>query len=376
MIRFLQGLVAAGCIAIAGTLGAQGSLGAQGLGYPVGGLSGAAASLAGASAELDANSAVNPAAVTRTTRFSIMFRFEPEMRETKVGDQRAYANVVRFPGFQFTGAYGRFVGAVGLTPLLDRSWSNSVTDTLIVSGLPLQSQLKTSSEGSMNDARLAIGYIVSPRLQFGAAVHAITGENRTSFSRTFADTSAVQGVSQENAYGFSGSAVSFGVVAEVVRNLVVSASAKIGGEVAMDRQGDEVATADVPSRAGIGVAYFGIRGVSAHLRVDRARWSDLDGLSASASGLFDATEIAAGVEALGPSVRGTNALLRAGYRTRTLPYAVNGDRVDERGLAFGVGFPLARGRTQIDLGAQRLTRSAPGASENSWLFTVGLGIRP
>lgn len=376
MPRLVQGVAALVFVATATVARAQGSISAQGLGYPVGGLSGAAAALGGANAELDPNSSLNPAAITRSNRLSIMVRFEPEMRETTVGAQRAYANVVRFPGFQITGGYRKFVAAAGITPMLDRTWRNQTIDTILVTGIPTESQLQASSEGAMNDARVAIGYVVSPRLQVGAALHAVTGENRTFFARRFADTSGVQSISQTNSFGYAGSAFSLGVVAEVIPDLVVSASAKFGGDLTMELQGDELATAKVPARTGLGLAYFGVRGVSAHLRVEQTKWSDLDGLSASASGVSDATELAAGLEALGPPVFGANAMLRVGYRTRTLPFAVNGDQVDESGVAFGFGLPLARGRSQIDLGAQRLTRSAPGAKENSWVISLGFGIRP
>jgi hypothetical protein len=283
---------------------------------------------------------------------------------------------VRFPGFQITGAFGRFVGAAGISPMLDRTWRNQTIDTVIVTGIPTESQLQSSSAGAMNDARVALGYVISERLQVGAGLHAVTGENRTFFARRFADTSGVQSISQTNSFGFSGGAVSLGVVAEVVTDFVVAASAKFGGDLTMQLQGDEITTAKVPMRAGIGLTYFGIRGVSAHLRLEQTRWSDLEGLSASATGIADATELATGLEALGPRLFGANAMFRAGYRTRTLPFAVNGEQVDESGFAFGVGLPLARGRSQIDLGAQRLTRSTPGASENSWVLSLGFGIRP
>lgn len=376
MTRLVQILTLAAFVGVASSAGAQGSIGAQGLGYPVGGLSGAAAALGGANAELDPNSSVNPAAITRSNRLSIMLRFEPEMRETTVGAQRAYANLVRFPGFQATGGYGRWVGAIGISPMLDRTWRNQISDTLVVSGVPTESQLQVSSDGAMNDARVALGYVISPRVQVGAALHAVVGENRTFFQRVFPDTSGVQGVSQVNSFGYSGSAYSVGVVAEVLSDLVLSASAKFGGDLTMELEGSELATASVPSRTGVGLAYFGIRGITAHVRADQVRWTDLEDLSGSASAVFDGTELAAGLEALGPTLFGANMLLRAGLRDRTLPFGVNGEQVRENGFAFGLGLPLARGRTQIDLGAQRLRRSSPGAQENSWFLSLGFGIRP
>lgn len=358
------------------TAGAQGSIGAQGLGYPVGGLSGAAAAMGGASAEIDPNSFVNPAAITRSNRLSIMVRFEPELRETTIGAQRAYANLVRFPGFQATGAYGRWVGAIGISPMLDRTWRNQTNDTLVVSGIPTPSTLQVSSTGSMNDARVAVGYIISPEIQVGAALHAVVGENQSFFQRNFPDTSGVQGVSQTNSFGFNGRAYSLGVVAEVIPDLVLSASHKFGDDLSLELQGDELRTAKVPSRTGLGVAYFGVRGITAHARVDQVRWTELESLSESASSVHDALELAAGVEALGPAFFGSNLVLRAGLRDRTLPFGVNGNEVKENGYAFGLGLPLARGRTQIDLGAQRLTRTVQGAKENSWFISLGFGIRP
>src|SRR5690606_8630472 len=115
--------------------------------------------------------------------------------ETTAGGQSAYSKVLRFPGVSATGAFGKFVGAVGISPMLDRTWRNQTTDTILVTGIPTESQLQVSSEGAMNDARVALGYVISPKLQVGMALHAITGENRTFFARRFADTSGVQGIS-------------------------------------------------------------------------------------------------------------------------------------------------------------------------------------
>lgn len=369
-------LVALALVSAGRVASAQGSLGGQGLGYPVGGLSGAASALAGASAELDPNSPLNPAALTRSNRLVIHLRFEPEMRETTIGSQRAYSNVLRYPGFTASGGFGRFVGSVGISPMLDRTWRNQTQDTILVTGIPVPSLLQVSSEGAMNDARIGLGYVVSPKFQVGAAIHAVTGENRTYFARSFADTSGVQSISQTNSFGYTGGAFSLGAVAEVLPDFVVSASAKFGGDLRMELEGDELSKGKVPSRYGVGFAYFGIRGITAHLRAEQVQWSELEDVSASASAVFDATEISAGIEALGPRVFGGNSAIRAGMRSRTLPFGVNGEKVDERGFAFGIGLPMARGRSQVDIGAQRLFRTAPGAKENSWLLTLGFGIRP
>src|SRR5690606_35944692 len=99
------------------------------------------------------------------------------------GSQRAYSNVLRYPGFTASRGFGRFVGSVGISPMLDRTWRNQTQDTILVTGIPVPSLLQVSSEGAMNDARIGLGYVVSPKFQVGAAIHAVTGENRTYFAR-------------------------------------------------------------------------------------------------------------------------------------------------------------------------------------------------
>ncbi len=357
-------------------LAAQGSVSNQGFGYPLGGLSGAAAALAGANGEIDPNSAINPAAITRSNRFSVMLRFEPEMRETKFGSGGANATVMRFPAFQATGAIGRFVGSVGVSTMLDRSWRNQYADSLIIGGEPVGSVLQIGSEGAMSDARAAVGYVVHPRLQVGVAMHALTGENRTLFLRTFDDTSGVAAISQSNSFGFTGTAYSFGIVGEPVKDLLVSASARLGQDMKLELQGTELGAASVPSRSGLGVTYFGISGLTLFGRVDQTKWKDLEGLGSDSVSIFNGTEVALGAEALGPRVLGANSAIRAGFRSRNLPFGVNGNSVQERGFAFGVGLPVSRGRGQLDLGAQRLRRSVAGINETAWLLSLGFGIRP
>lgn len=370
-------LTTALCLMLPAALAAQGSLGNQGFGYPMGALSGAASALAGASGEVDPNSAINPAAITRSNRYSVMLRFEPEFRETTIGGgASSNSTVMRFPAFMASGSFGRWVGTVGVSTMLDRSWRNQYVDTITVGGAPTESQLQIGSEGAMSDARVAVGYVVSPSLQVGAAIHAVTGENRTLFLRRFPPESGISAVTQNNAFGFTGSAYSVGVVSAPTSDLLLAASVRVGSAMSLELFGDEVSTAVVPTRFGLGVSYFGIGGLTLYGRADQTKWTDMDGLGSDSVFITDATELSFGAEALGPKIFGVNSALRAGFRTRTLPFGVNGSAVDESGYAFGFGLPLARGRGQIDIGAQRMTRNIPGAEEKSWHLSLGLGIRP
>lgn len=356
--------------------GAQGAVGTQGFGYPTGQMSSGALGSGGAGAESDPNSSINPAAIAQPNRFSLMMQFEPEYRRTSVGGRSDRASIVRFPGFTAMGTFKRFVGAVGVTSMLDRTWTNSYADSLPIDGTWVPTSVIAQSEGALSDVRAAASYFVNRRLQVGVGLHSMTGENRTGLTYSFPDTSGVGAINQSAGYSFQGAAMSFGFVSEPKDGLQISGSLRTGGALSLEQGGAEVGSADVPLRYGLGITWAAIPGVAFSARADQTRWSDLEGLGSAQVSLFDATELAVGADVLGPRVGSVNSAVRVGIRDRTLPFGLNGNAVKERIWAFGLGVPVSRGRGQIDLAMQRATRTVPGASEKAWLFSIGLGIRP
>lgn len=373
-VQRLAALVA--LLALPAAAAAQGGVGSQGFGYPVGQMSGAALGTGGAGAESDPNSGINPAAIAQPNRFSLMLQFEPEFRRTTAGGAADKASLVRFPSFVATGSFGRFVVSGGVTTLLDRTWSNTYADSLLVGGSWVPATVIAQSEGSLSDVRAALSYVVHRRLQLGFGLHGMTGENRTGLSYFFPDTSGVGGVDQAASFGYEGTALSFGFVAEPRAGLQFSGSLRAGGSLTLEQGGNEVGAASVPTRFGLGATWAAVPGVAVSARVEQTRWSDMDGLGSAQVSLFDATELALGAEFLGPRLGGTNSAVRVGLRDRSLPFGVSGNEVRERILAGGVGIPVSRGRAQLDLALQRATRTAPGTTEKAWLITIGLGIRP
>ncbi|MBL8997787.1 MAG: hypothetical protein JNL44_10775 [Gemmatimonadetes bacterium] len=355
---------------------AQGALAVQGFGYPTGQLSAASLGLGGANAEIDPASPLNPANLGRPTRYSIYLQYEPEFRRTTIGSNSSNTTTIRFPGFLMSGAIGRFTLGASFSTLLDRTWSNVYTDTIVIDGTPQSSTLIAGSDGAMNDARFASSFWINPRLQVGLGVHAISGENRVQFGRFFADSSGLGNVSQSSVINFSGRAFSLGVIGAPTSNLLLGASARIGGDVTAEQADEPLSEAKVPSRFGVTAAWFGIPNTTIAARVERTEWTALDGLSTAATTLFDATELGLGVDVVGPRIGQAFSTARIGFRDRTLPYGVNGEQVSERSLSGGVAIPLARGRGNIDLALQRATRKAAGATEKAWFLSIGLGIRP
>ncbi len=361
---------------LAGAVRAQGSISGQGYGYPTGQLSASALGIGGATAEQDAASPINPAAIASSLRYSIYMQFEPEFRRTSGAAGNGSSSIIRFPNFMATGGVRRVAFGVSFSTLLDRTWSNTYSDSQDVGGETFPSTINASSTGAMNDARFAAAYGINERLQIGIGVHAISGENRLGFGRSFPDSTGIGGVQQTTVINFSGRAFSAGAVFQPVRDLTLGASARFGGPLDAERDGVNLAEASVPSRYGVGVTWSGIPNTTLAARYDRTAWSDMQGLGSAQMSTFDATELGLGVDVIGPRVSGAPSVVRLGFRDRTLPFGVDGEQVKERAYSGGISLPVSRGRGQIDLTLQRAARSASGVNERGWFLALGLGIRP
>jgi hypothetical protein len=132
-----------------GALGAQGGLSIQGYGYPTGQLGSASLALGGATAELDPTTALNPAALSIPSRYSVYMQFEPEFRRTTFGAGAASTTTMRFPAFVVAGGNRRFTAGASATTFLDRTWSNIYSDSQLVGGSLLPSVLAATSNGAI-----------------------------------------------------------------------------------------------------------------------------------------------------------------------------------------------------------------------------------
>lgn len=374
--RFLCGASASVIMLLPGALLAQGALGVQGLGYPTGQVSTGALGMGGSSAEADPSSPLNPAALATAGRFSVYMQFEPEFRETRGAAGRDNATTMRFPGFSGTFGFRRFVVGVGFSTLLDRTWTNVYSDSQEVGGVTYPSSLRAGSNGAINDARFALSYFVNERIQVGAGVHVLSGQNRLEFGRAFPDSTGLGSIAQTSVVNYSGRTFSTGVMTRPIDGLVVAASARFGGRLGSELDGDALADGAAPSRYGIGVSWIGIPNSVISLRYDRVAWTDMRDLVSDTLPLFDASELGFGVEVGGPRLFDAPTAVRLGFRDRDLPFGALGEQVSERSFSGGLAIPLARGRGQLDLALQRAMRKAGGVTERSWFVGVGLGIRP
>ncbi len=383
------GLIAAAAL----PLGAQGSAASQGFGYPPGQLGASASATVGAFTEFDETTPLNPAALLGWHNAGVHFQYEPEFRTTESQGATIRTAINRVPVVLAALPIGpRATIALSLSSLLDRTWATDVVDRRLVGAESLYVNEISSSDGGMNDVRVAGAYHVSNWLDVGLGAHAIVGLNR--FNQTVAltrddpRTTTATRNTEFSPYGqsadirFSGSAFSAGATIRPIRKIAIAVSARRGQSLRLTRRDSAVATARVPDRLGVGIAYELVPRTIVAADADWTGWSSLDALSVL-SKPQDALGLSVGVETPGPRFAGRALTLRGGFRHRELAYNApvsrsgsqfNFEQVRENAVSLGISAPFAYDRALVQIYGQRAVRSI--AAEKSFTIGVGISVRP
>ena len=380
MMRRITVAAVASLVAVRGAQ-AQGTLGSQGYGYQNGEASTRSRGSAGALAEFDAASPLNPAAMLQLARSAIVLQFDPEFRTTNVPGASTSTSVFRFPLFSAMISLGnesRGMVAVSASSLFDRTWAISDSAVQNIGGDTVTYRQVQSSRGGMSDVRLAFAWKFTERIRAGLGVHAIVGSNQNTTSRSFRDSSQYVSANLRWDLRYWGKAVSFGAEWTPVDRLSLAASVRIGGSLTASLADSvRVASARVPSRIGLSVRTDVAKGAQLTGSLTWNGWSAMRGMLSDPRATQDAWDGALGVESQGPLTFGVPTVVRAGLNSRTLPFGVGALGVHEANLAAGMSFFLAQGRTIFDLALQRSGRSASGGlSETAWTVSLGLSILP
>ena len=380
------------CIGAA-PLGAQGVASVQGYGYPTGQLGARAGATAGALTEFDETTPLNPATVLAWQAAGLHFQYEPEFRTNTVstGSFRTVAN--RIPVVIAALPLGqRAALALSLSSLLDRTWSMNTVDRQLIGAESLFVNQTSSSDGGMNDIRLAFGWSAASWLSVGVGAHAMVGLDR--YTQTIAlsredprtttptTTSEFSPYAQQADIRFSGSAFSAGILVRPYRTISLGISGRKGESVRLSRRDSLVARANIPDRLGAGIAYEVASRTTLAANAEWIGWSALAPLSTD-SKPHDGLGWSAGIEAPGPRFVGRVLMLRAGFHHRPLAYdapvARSGSTttygtVMENAATAGFSAPFAYDRALFSIFAQRASRSVGG--EKSFTLGIGLTVRP
>lgn len=367
------------CATFVTSAAAQGTLGSQGFGYPAGGLSTHAEAVGGSIAEGDALSPVNPAAITSWGRPGLYFQYDPEWRSVQANGTSDNTLTARFP--LFAGALNigpRFTFGISTTTFLDRTWETSTTGYAHFEANDSSFyNERFSTDGAINDVRAALGFLVLPTLSIGVAGHVLTGQNRLLIQRTFSDTSFAR-FSQASTLSYTGHSYTGGIAWRPLQVLSVAVSGDVGGTLHSFRNDTSLSSARVPKRFGFGTIFGGISGVLLSANAEWKGWSSMNGLAESEIKAVDGWDWGVGAEVRAPSLFGQEFPVRLGYRHRILPFEAAASEVHETDYSFGLGIPVSRGLSRVDLSITRAIRSAnvSDVSEHAWMLSAGFFVRP
>ena len=355
-------------------LEAQGVASVQGFGYPVGQLGARAGATAGAFAEFDETTPLNPAAVLNWQAAGVHFQYQPEFRTSDAASGSIHTVANRVPVVIAALPIGsRATFALSLSSLLDRTWATSVTQRQLVG------------------AESLYGWDVGSRLSVGVAAHAVVGLDRFTQTVTLTRSDPRTSTTTETEFSpysqsadirFSGGAFSAGALFRPFRPLSIGVSARKGQSIKLTRRDSLLGRADVPDRIGAGAVYEVATRTLLAANVEWVGWSSLAPLSQQ-SKPHDALGWSAGIEAPGPRFVGRVLTLRAGFRHRPLAYdapvgtngtTVEWGKVEENAATVGFSAPFAYDRALVTIFGQQASRNVGG--EKAFALGIGITVRP
>lgn len=367
------------CATVVTSAAAQGTLSSQGFGYPAGGLSTHAEALGGSIAENDPLTPLNPASLSAWGRPGLYFQYDPEFRSVTANGNAENTLTARFPVISGALNIGpRIAIGISSTTFLDRTWETSFTGYAHFVGedSSLYNE-RFSTDGAINDVRAGVSVLALSTLSVGIAGHVLTGQNRLKIARTFADTNFAT-FSQSATLSYTGHSFTGGVNWRPLPSISLGVSGDIGGTLNSFRNDTSLSSAKVPKRFGFGTTFGGVSGLLLSANAEWNGWSGMNGLAESEVKAVDGWDWGLGAEVRAPSLFGQEFPVRLGYRRRILPFEANETEVHETDYSFGLGIPVSRGRSRVDLSFTRSNRtsSLPDVAEHAWIASFGFFIRP
>jgi hypothetical protein len=361
---------------LAARLGAQANLGSQGFGYPPGQLSTRAVATGAGIAEMDPWSPINPASIGALSTRLLFLQIEPEFRTVKTTAGTDRTTTARYPIVLGAIPVGqRFVFGVSASTLLDRTSGTLSEATQRIGGDTVVVTTTVRVTGAMNDLRLAGAWTPRNWVRVGAGLHGFTGRNLVDLRESFSDSVTFSGFNLQRNLSFSGGAVSLGAQL-FSKTLLGAVSWRHGGSMRVAAEDTTLGTADVPDRFGASLAYIGIANSAIAVRTSHENWSALAGLGNPGFRAVDSWDTSIGADVAGPRFAGRQLMLRAGARSRTLPFQAGGNDVTERSVSAGAGTIWAAGHVITDLAVIRASRDAGlSTSERAWTISFGISIR-
>jgi hypothetical protein len=252
-------------------------------------------------------------------------------------------------------------------------------DTIILRDVPVEARDTITSLGGISDLRLAVAWRQSRSVHWGLGLHLLTGSNRITSHRTFAD-SAYVGASERSTISYLSSGVSAGVTVRVAAPLTLAAMVRADNAIRIERDTSRVASVSLPLTAAGGARFqLGKKTLIAGSLLFR-NWSRSDSALVALGGVGsrNTMEWNLGFEFTPDPNRPGRRPIRLGVYRAGLPFMVQaGDHPSETGVSAGSAVEFAAGRARADLTVSRVWRSGgDGFSERATLLNLGISLRP
>jgi len=362
-------------------VGAQSSqFGVRGLGFPGRALAVRAIGTGGAFGLFDPESSQNPAALTSALNFTSVLTITQGFRTVENPAGTASVRDTRFPQFTVVGPVRRFPAGVGFSfsNYTSRDFTLATSEVVDLRGVPVNVSDTFSSRGGLNDFRIAGAYRIGTQWSVGGGFHILSGSNRLTSTRVFDDPNYLSS-RQRSELSFAGIGVSLGVTRQFGPNLAVSAVARSDGHVNVDRDSARTGTIDLPYTLGLGLSWRPAPKLNVAGQTLVRTWSgaNSDLLAMGGTGSQNTVEAAVGAEYTSDPKRPYRRPLRLGVRYATLPFSLlPGQQAREFGVSAGSGVRFAQQRAGLDLALEHVWRSEGAYSENGFVLSLGISVKP
>ena len=365
-----------------GILAAQSSqFGVRGLGFPGRALAVRAQGTGGAYGLFDPESSQNPAALANVNALTSALAITQASRTVENPAGSASLRSTRFPQFTVAGPVRRQVASVGFSfsNYTSRDFTLASSTTINPRGTPVNVNDTLSSRGGLNDFRIAGSYRAGNAWAFGAGFHILTGSNRLTSTRVF-DDPAYLSSRQQAELSYSGVGLSVGVMRQFGPNFALTAMARSDGHLNVDLDSTRVGPVDLPYSAGLGMRWHPAPKLDVAGQALFRTWSaaNSDLLAMGGTGAENTIEVSAGAEYAPDPRRPYQRPIRVGAHYATLPFPLvpEQEQGHEFGVAAGSGVRFAQQRAGLDVSVEYVWRSEGVYTENGFLISFGISVRP
>lgn len=366
----------------AAPLAGQSSLfGTRGFGLPLRPLSVRAFATGGSFGLFDYESSLNPSSFAAIGRVNATFQTVQTWTHSENPIGTASTRDNRYPGFTVTTPVGGvpLAIAVSVAGYADRNFSLASVDTVILRDAPVEARDTITSLGGISDLRAAVAWRQSRNVHWGLGFHILTGSNRITSHRVFAD-SAYVGATERSTLSYLSYGVSAGVTLRVAAPLTLAAMVRADNAIRIERDTSRIGSVPLPLTAAGGARLQLGKKILIAGSVSFRNWSRSDSALVALGGVGsrNTMEWNAGLEFTPDPNRPGRRPIRLGVYRAELPFPVQvGAHPSETGIAAGSSLEFAGGRARGDLTLSRVWRSGgAGFSERAILLNLGISLRP